>query len=234
MLRVISHPHAASLAPCRIPRVASLHCTVLLPKHYVTSAERAIAQASRRFATTLVPNRRIASQHRVAPNDMSFCGKADPELALKTLGEMEEKGVKGDFEELDVENGEVTWERTRRGAVIQVVGYVVYAMCLIKSYHLSRSLERLTRNRSLEAYMVRESRRHELMNDLKVTRISRQLIRMSPETFVKLCKILRDGKYLKDTRRASVEEQVAKSLYILGHNAINCSLSAFFMRSGKR
>ncbi|XP_021737717.1 protein ALP1-like [Chenopodium quinoa] len=141
--------------------------------------------------------------------------------------------MEGDFEELDVKNGEVTWERTRCGAVIQVVGYVVYAMCLIKSYYLSRSLERLTRNRSLEAYMVRESRRHELMNDLKVTRISRQLIRMSPETFVKLCKILRDGKYLKDTRRASVEEQVAKSLYILGHNARNCSLSAFFMRSGE-
>ena len=48
--------------------------------------------------------------------------------------------MEGDFEVSrtdDVENGEVTWERTRRGAVIQVVGYVVYAMCLIKSYYLS-------------------------------------------------------------------------------------------------
>uniref|UniRef100_A0A803N437 Myb/SANT-like domain-containing protein n=1 Tax=Chenopodium quinoa TaxID=63459 RepID=A0A803N437_CHEQI len=75
--------------------------------------------------------------------------------------------MEGDFEEFDVKIGEATWDRTRRGAVIHVVGYVV------------------------------------------------------------------DGKYLKDTRRDSVEEQVAKSLYILGHNARNCSLSAFFMRSGE-
>ena len=49
----------------------------------------------------------------------------------------------------EVENVETIWERKRREAVIQVASYVVYAICLISSYHLMTSRS-LTRVRSLE------------------------------------------------------------------------------------
>ena len=57
------------------------------------------------------------------------------------------------------------------------------------------------------------------------------LLCMSPSTFVNFFMILRNGGYLSDTKRSSLEVQVAKTLYIFGHNAKNVTLGSFFMRS---
>jgi hypothetical protein len=141
--------------------------------------------------------------------------------------------VVSELVEPDVEDEYILWERKRREAIIQVVCYIAYVLCLISWYSQSRSVGRLTRKRSLEVYMERERRRNEVMEDLKVPQLCRGMIRMSPNAFANFCKILRDGGYLSDTRLSSVEEQVAKSLYIMGHNSRNFSLRTFFKRSGE-
>nr|XP_023915784.1 uncharacterized protein LOC112027337 [Quercus suber] len=51
--------------------------------------------------------------------------------------------------------------------------------------------------------------------------------------FAKLCKILRGTGRLKDTKNASVEEQVAKFLYILAHNERIRTFSFFFRHSNE-
>ncbi|XP_039686926.1 protein ALP1-like [Medicago truncatula] len=56
---------------------------------------------------------------------------------------------------------------------------------------------------------------------------------MSPKAFVNLCTLLRDHGGLTHTRRASIEEQVAKFLHTVGHNVRNRVLSFFFRRSGE-
>ena len=44
---------------------------------------------------------------------------------------------------------------------------------------------------------------------------------MSPLAFARLCELLRDTNCLKDNKYVIVEEQVAKFLYVLAHNAKN-------------
>ncbi|XP_050280325.1 uncharacterized protein LOC126721316 [Quercus robur] len=56
---------------------------------------------------------------------------------------------------------------------------------------------------------------------------------MGPYAFAKLCEILRGTGRLKDTRNASIEEQVAKFLYILAHNERIRTVSFFFRRSNE-
>ena len=54
---------------------------------------------------------------------------------------------------------------------------------------------------------------------------------MRPYAFAKLCEILRGIGCLKNTRNASVEEQVAKFIYILAHNERIRTVSFFFCHS---
>ncbi|XP_058740988.1 uncharacterized protein LOC131613326 [Vicia villosa] len=56
---------------------------------------------------------------------------------------------------------------------------------------------------------------------------------MGPQTFMTLCDILQREGGLKATRWSSVEEQVAKSIYILTHNAKNREVNFWFLRSGE-
>ncbi|XVF47563.1 hypothetical protein PTKIN_Ptkin03bG0119200 [Pterospermum kingtungense] len=59
--------------------------------------------------------------------------------------------------------------------------------------------------------------RQELMGQLTSNDLaSRSIIRMGPHAFLQLCNKLRATGRLKDYRRATVEEQVAKFLHILG------------------
>ena len=51
---------------------------------------------------------------------------------------------------------------------------------------------------------------------------------MGPYAFAKLCEILRGTSHLQNTRNSSVEEQVAKFLYILAHNERIRTISFFF------
>ncbi|KAH6782203.1 hypothetical protein C2S51_007496 [Perilla frutescens var. frutescens] len=59
----------------------------------------------------------------------------------------------------------------------------------------------------------------------------RQLYRMYPDAFMKLCSIIRDKTSLEDTRHICVEEMVATFLIIVGHNDRYCNVRQRFNRS---
>ncbi|WOH11215.1 hypothetical protein DCAR_0830695 [Daucus carota subsp. sativus] len=59
----------------------------------------------------------------------------------------------------------------------------------------------------------------------------RELHRMYPNVFLKLCNIIREGASLEDTRFVSVEEMVATFLLIVGHNDRYCNVRQRFNRS---
>ena len=57
------------------------------------------------------------------------------------------------------------------------------------------------------------------------------LICIDPKAFVNLYALLRDCGGLQPIQRATIEEQVAKFLYIIGHDIKNCPINFFFWRS---
>ncbi|KAH6800671.1 hypothetical protein C2S52_001135 [Perilla frutescens var. hirtella] len=59
----------------------------------------------------------------------------------------------------------------------------------------------------------------------------RQLYRMYPDAFLKLCSIIRDKTPLQDTRHICVEEMVATFLIIVGHIDRYCNVRQRFSRS---
>ncbi|KAH6817817.1 hypothetical protein C2S51_001420 [Perilla frutescens var. frutescens] len=59
----------------------------------------------------------------------------------------------------------------------------------------------------------------------------RQLYRMYPDAFLKLCSIIRDKTPLQDTRHICVEEMLATFLIIVGHNDRYCNVRQRFSRS---
>ena len=61
--------------------------------------------------------------------------------------------------------------------------------------------------------------RGELMGQLSSTERCFDITRMGPEAFATLSNILRSTGCLKDTKNFTVEEQLAKFLYVLGHSA---------------
>ncbi|XP_015935347.1 protein ALP1-like [Arachis duranensis] len=56
---------------------------------------------------------------------------------------------------------------------------------------------------------------------------------MGPHAFLELCAKLRATGHVKDTIHVTVEEQVTRFLYIIGHNVKNRTISFFFHRSGE-
>ncbi|XP_020262171.1 uncharacterized protein LOC109838112 [Asparagus officinalis] len=63
--------------------------------------------------------------------------------------------------------------------------------------------------------------------------VCREMIRMNPPAFHQLCGILERDGGLKRTQRVTIEEQVAKFLYMLGHNVTTREVSKIFGRSGE-
>ena len=59
------------------------------------------------------------------------------------------------------------------------------------------------------------------------------IIRMGPGAFLDLCDMLCKEGGLQPTQRATIEEQVAKFLYILSHGVKHREISFFFRRSGE-
>lgn len=59
----------------------------------------------------------------------------------------------------------------------------------------------------------------------------RELYRMYPDVFLKLCTIIREGTPLEDTRYICVEEMIATFLLIVGHNDRYCNVRQRFGRS---
>ena len=56
----------------------------------------------------------------------------------------------------------------------------------------------------------------------------RDIIRMRPGAFLDLCDMLRNEGGLQPTQLATIEEQVAKFLYILSHGVKHQEISFFF------
>ncbi|KAM7493539.1 hypothetical protein LguiB_028148 [Lonicera macranthoides] len=59
----------------------------------------------------------------------------------------------------------------------------------------------------------------------------RELHRMYPDVFLKLCTIIRDTTQLQDTRYICVEEMLATFLLVVGHNDRYCNVRQRFSRS---
>ncbi|XP_072078164.1 uncharacterized protein [Arachis hypogaea] len=56
---------------------------------------------------------------------------------------------------------------------------------------------------------------------------------MSPDAFLQLCEKLRATRQVRDTKHVTVEEQVARFLYIIAHNVKTRTVSFFYHRSGE-
>ncbi|KAM3398250.1 protein ALP1-like [Capsicum galapagoense] len=79
--------------------------------------------------------------------------------------------------------------------------------------------------------LEREKVRDELFSHLFLTELCFSILRMTLLAFTGLCEILvRDGG-LRPTLQVTVEEQVAKTLYLLAHNVTYHELSFIFQRS---
>ncbi|CAJ2674093.1 unnamed protein product [Trifolium pratense] len=115
------------------------------------------------------------------------------------------------------------WFDLRRRAVAQLMCAIVY--CYV----------RMSRKRKLSYSMSseRERVREEIMYRISNCETSRNLLRMSPQTFLRLCDMLEREGGLQATRWSSVEEQVAKTIYILTHNVKNREVKFWFRRSGE-
>ena len=105
--------------------------------------------------------------------------------------------------------------------------YIVHAL------HLLQLLSRVRLRQIIDENLEREHRRSQLMRQLLETEKCRDVIRMGPQAFMQLCEKLRGTGRVKDSRRSTVEEQVAKFLHIIGHNVKNRTVSLFFHHSGE-
>ncbi|GAV83998.1 LOW QUALITY PROTEIN: DDE_4 domain-containing protein [Cephalotus follicularis] len=76
--------------------------------------------------------------------------------------------------------------------------------------------------------LVREKLVYQIKNNEKC----RDIIRIGPQAFLRLCDILQKFGGLQPTQRASIEEQVGIFLYTLGHTVKNRRIQ-FFRRSGE-
>ena len=121
------------------------------------------------------------------------------------------------------------WERRKSMAAVQLVCYVVHMTHIMKLYHCSHYVDRDLANKS----RLSESVRRELMSRISMDEKCRDIIRMGPDAFARLCELLRGTGRLKDNKNSVVEEQVAKFLYLLAHNATNRATCFFFCRSNE-
>ncbi|WCJ44062.1 hypothetical protein M5689_024754 [Euphorbia peplus] len=109
-------------------------------------------------------------------------------------------------------------------AAIQAVCAVIY--CYAKHKHDKRQITHKLR-------VEGEQARDELMTHLSSSRLCHNVIRMSASAFLGLCDLLVRYGGLRPTIIVSVQEQVAKALWLLGHNVSHREISFFFRRSGE-
>lgn len=117
----------------------------------------------------------------------------------------------------------IQWYDMRRKAIAQL-------MCAVVYYYAQISRKRkISYSMSSERERVRE----EIMGRISSSETSRNILRMGPQTFLTLCGMLEREGGLQPTRWSSVEEQVAKTMYILTHNAKNRKVNFWFRCSGE-
>lgn len=104
-------------------------------------------------------------------------------------------------------------------------------LSLIVQYVKLRTTRARGKKPTKEVSLLKKKVRDELLNEIRYSEKSYDIIRMGPQAFEKLCKILHDEGGLRSTQRVSLEEQVAKFLHILSHNVRNRTIAFFFRTS---
>lgn len=108
------------------------------------------------------------------------------------------------------------WQCQRIKAVVQLLCYIVHLVHLLDIQAMIVS--KAPRNLDSKTHIARQK----LMDRLTGNEINcRNMLRMGPYAFALLCQKLRGTGFLKDYRHATIEEQVAKFLYVLGQNFHN-------------
>ena len=112
---------------------------------------------------------------------------------------------------------------------------IAYVVCLVAYWLiLRRRPQRRRVTYSISSLSLeRRSVRDELMREIIENKKCRDIIRMGPRAFLDLCDMLCKEGGLQPTQRATIEEQVAKFLYILSHGVKHQEISFFFRRSGE-
>ncbi|KAJ0045720.1 hypothetical protein Pint_05175 [Pistacia integerrima] len=109
--------------------------------------------------------------------------------------------------------------------------FLLLVGCVLAQQPTARTTSRLNRiNRAIR--LQSERIRDEIMQRIAGPS-GRHLIRMGPATFVEFCGILATEWGLRSTQRATVEEQVAKFLWIIGQDTRHSASSLLFHRSGE-
>ena len=105
----------------------------------------------------------------------------------------------------------------------------IQVICLVVYYYIVKFRSRReTFDRSLS--LEKEGVRNKIMKEISSSE-GRKI--MSPKAFLDLCDILQREGGLLPTLQVNVEEQVAKTLYILTHNVRNREIQFWFRRSGE-
>ena len=107
---------------------------------------------------------------------------------------------------------------------------IAYAVCLVAYWLiLRRRPQRRQVTYSISSLSLeRRSVRDELMREIIGNKKCRDIIHIGPGAFLDLCDMLRKEGGLQPTQLATIEEQVAKFLYILSHGVKHQEISFFF------
>ncbi|XVF12303.1 hypothetical protein REPUB_Repub08aG0104400 [Reevesia pubescens] len=166
-------------------------------------------------------------------NETSSFAEFKEEICHSNLGNMELVGKDNEEDNFGEHLGEYAleelnaWEQRQRMAIVNLLFHIIRVVCLIKMYYHSRHVNTLDINDIGDRVQVR----HELMQELTEVQHCRNIVCMGPSAFFRLCGMLRRSRRLKDTRNSSIEEQVAKFLYILEHNEQTRPVDLWFHRS---
>ncbi|KAI9072892.1 hypothetical protein K1719_045137 [Acacia pycnantha] len=109
---------------------------------------------------------------------------------------------------------------------------VAAVICLVVQYYMVKKCN-IKKRITYSMNSARERVREEVMYRIAYTPSGRDIVRMGPGAFFGLCNMLKRDGILKPTRFSSVEEQVAKALYILSHKTKNRVVNFWFRRSGE-
>ncbi|XP_071694010.1 uncharacterized protein [Rutidosis leptorrhynchoides] len=113
---------------------------------------------------------------------------------------------------------------SQRLAAIQLI-------CLVAALIAHRRFRIRNRLCGPDEMLHRQQVRDELLHDLSLSGKCRKLIRMSENAFMVLCEKLERGGGLRPTQRMSVEEQVARFLFMIGNDLKTGLIAWFFRRS---
>lgn len=120
------------------------------------------------------------------------------------------------------------WDKRRKMAIAIAIGYITHTFILSTCATLPNYIDRTPLESESERASIRDTM---LQLFTKHPSVCRHMTRMSTEAFAKLVQILKGRGLLRDSRRSSVEEQVAKFLFVVGHNIRNRTNGGIFRRS---